>query len=798
MPTTGGGDADASASHVSMDTGEPLVGDFPAPGTGPFARHELVRVLLQSLRDLGLQETARALQHESHVDLEAPVIAAFRTAVLRGNWDAAEHELGRAASDASIHISAPPSGALSDDPPSPSASSAHAQGIAYIRFQLHEQQYLELLESGQIPSALRILRERLAPLAPRAQRLQVLSSLVLCADVNELYTRANWDGARGTSRRALLDRIERVVDSASMLPNGRLIHLLEQAVAFQRLQDPYYSADTTRTTPPSLLTDFAGDPQHFPRHNSHVLQGHADEVWTLRFSPSGRLLATAGRDRIVTVWDVDDHFAVRARLEHRDPVASIDFSPDEQQLVVASEEEVTLWDLDTKHGATFVEHQHTVSTVRFLPAPKHASSSQRAAAFVSGAMDHAMLFWDAQGNVVARHDLGPYRVTSLDVSPDGRTLVAVAWQPPPAKAMTSPDGFARGGRMRRGTSDDSVMTLLPLSLTGGAFIPYDIRHYSGIAGTRAAGLDLLNFPNEQPDERPGTRRARQALERTCDALEGRADDAEASRSSDASAHTERSRILVFDLTTQRETGSLYVPETLDHVAISPDSQSALLSGIGCDVILLNIASRTLQQRYHGHKADEFVIRATFGGHGEQLAGGLGAPFVVSGSEDAQIYFWHRASGRLIESSCRHAHGAVNDIAWRPQHDAVMASCGDDGTVRIWQPTMPSKESVHYATEQEPIMPIRRTGTYAADDWKRPYEEKEVPMDDGADDGGTPEPGPVNLNLGAGAGASAARRAELHADVRPIPPGRIRPPTSPEHEPLASSSPPAARPPLLPW
>ena len=252
--------------------------------------------------------------------------------------------------------------------------------------------------------------------------------------------------------------------------------------------------------------------------------------------------------------------------------------------------------------------------------------------------------------------------------------------------------------------------------------------------------------------------------------------------------------MLFDLTTQRETGSLYVPETLDHVAISPDSQSALLSGIGCDVILLDIASQALQQRYHGHKADAFVIRATFGGHGEQLAGGLGAPFVVSGSEDAQIYFWHRASGRLIESSCRHTHGAVNDIAWRPHHDAVMASCGDDGTVRIWQPTMPSKESAHYATEQEPITPIRRTGTYAADDWKRPYEEKEVPMDDGADDGPTPEPEPARLNLGT----SAGRRAELHAGVRPIPPGRIRPTTSPDREPRASSPPPSARPPLLPW
>lgn len=772
----------------------------PAQGSGPFSRQELIRVLQQSLQDLGLEESFRTLQQESRVNLEAPIVAEFRAAVLEGRWETAEAELARAVSDESVQISAPPPGAFSDAYGA-SGSSASAQGAAYVRFQLYEQQYLELLEARQVSPALRILRERLAPLAPQATRLQILSALVLCESQAELYERANWDGAHGTSRRRLMDRIESVVDTESMLPSGRLLHLLEQAAAFQRVQDPYYTADVQGEGRPSLLTDFTASPDTFPRQLTHTLRGHTDEVWIVRFSHAGKLLATAGRDCVVTLWDIDDGFCMVGRFGHRDPVSSLDFSPDDTKLLVASEEEITVWDLATTQGATYVEHEHTVSSARWLPPIETLTCPQgQPPVFVSGAMDRAILFWGEDGKVLSRYDMGPFRVTALDVSPDGRYMVALGWSPPPSKSSVRPEMPLREGRTRHQglTHDSSTTTLLPLSLTGGAFIPYDIRHYTSVTGRGPTNFDLLSVPPSiSGEDAPHSRRApRPPSDEPREAIEEPTEEVPAAQSSRERRPGDHARILIYDLHAHAEICSLYVRDMLNSVAISSDSRFALLSGIADDIVLLELSTQNLLQHYHGHRASEFVIRATFGGAGEDLAGGISAPFVASGSEDARIYVWHRASGRLLENSCAHSHGAVNDVAWRPRHAHMMASGGDDGLVRIWQPTLLEKEPIQRMTKDDPVQATSRTGTFAHLDWQRPTETKDEPMEDEE----APEASPDDVVPDL-ARPGHRRNGREATPAAPAFSGRIRALATPERAaPPAASHTSAApsRPHLLPW
>lgn len=144
----------------------------------------------------------------------------------------------------------------------------------------------------------------------------------MCSTPQDLRDRAMWDGAYGSSRTALLGRLQGKLccsfskqrDANSlplapctvhiapsiMLPQRRLETLLEQAKAYQRSACVYHANDVEV----SLLADCACDPTTFPSVTSHILSEHTDEIWRLEFSHDGRWLATAGKDKVVIIWNV--------------------------------------------------------------------------------------------------------------------------------------------------------------------------------------------------------------------------------------------------------------------------------------------------------------------------------------------------------------------------------------------------------------------------------------------------------------------------------------------------------------
>jgi len=65
-------------------------------------------------------------------------------------------------------------------------------------------------------------------------------------------------------------------------------------------------------------------------------QGHDGPVMSMACHASGGLLATAGADRKVLVWDVDGGFCTHYFKGHKDVVTSIMFHPDTNKTLVTS------------------------------------------------------------------------------------------------------------------------------------------------------------------------------------------------------------------------------------------------------------------------------------------------------------------------------------------------------------------------------------------------------------------------------------------------------------------------------
>jgi WD40 repeat protein/serine/threonine protein kinase len=144
---------------------------------------------------------------------------------------------------------------------------------------------------------------------------------------------------------------------------------------------------------------------------------HMDKrCYDVRFSADGRLVATAGLDNRVYVWELATGKKL-ATLEHPDWAITAVFSADGRQLLTACRDNMArLWDWRTGSLVcpAFV-HDHEVHAVAFTPDGRH---------LVSASMDAALRIWDRRTGMLLCPPLdhgGSW--VSLAVTPDGRRVV---------------------------------------------------------------------------------------------------------------------------------------------------------------------------------------------------------------------------------------------------------------------------------------------------------------------------------------------------------------------------------------
>lgn len=151
-----------------------------------------------------------------------------------------------------------------------------------------------------------------------------------------------------------------------------------------------------------------------------TLRGHSNSVYSLTFSPDGKILVSGDVDSAIKLWDLNTSQQISTLTGHTDAVLSLATTPDGKMLISGSADTtIKLWNLNTGQTLhTLTGHTHSVVCLGI---------SADGTYLASGSADTSIKVWNLT-NCQIIHTLIGHRYTVLDVamSPDGKTLASAS------------------------------------------------------------------------------------------------------------------------------------------------------------------------------------------------------------------------------------------------------------------------------------------------------------------------------------------------------------------------------------
>lgn len=148
-------------------------------------------------------------------------------------------------------------------------------------------------------------------------------------------------------------------------------------------------------------------------------------LWAIAFAPDGKMLATAGSDRVIKLWDIQlGKLTLRATIEaHEKVIRQIAFSPDGSVLASAgsSDKIAKLWDVKAAKPALKAELHcdGPVASVSFAPDGN---------ALATASFDGKVRIWKLEGDTATAEvamDMPKKSVRFVQFSPDGKVIAAL-------------------------------------------------------------------------------------------------------------------------------------------------------------------------------------------------------------------------------------------------------------------------------------------------------------------------------------------------------------------------------------
>lgn len=369
-----------------------------------------------------------------------------------------------------------------------------------------------------------------------------------------------------------------------------------------------------------------------------TLRGHSAQIFDLAFSPKKARIGTASGDGTAKIWSSLSGALLFTLSGHRDVVSGIAFSPDESRVVTSSlDGTAKIWDAETgQELINLVGHEGAVADVAFSPDGTRVATASA---------DGTVKFWNVETGelllTIYAHQRG---VRKVSFSPNGQLLATAGWD---AKAkvwdVESGDDLSTLSGHSLAVSDVDFSSDSERLLTVGE---------DGFAKLWAAksGDEILTLSGHTAkitsgDFSPVGMRA-------------------------ATASTDGT-IRVWNLSFDKELLTFLAHQDLVfNVAFSPDDRILATASADHTVILWNAATGQQIRTLDGHKGQVFSV--AFSPDGTK---------VVTASGDLTFKVWNIQTGETLYTGISH-QGVVYDAVFSSDGKRL-ATTSADKTIRIW-------------------------------------------------------------------------------------------------------------------